>query len=193
LRSDGAEHRAEERAANGRAHCQPEHLAAALARSRRREPGERSVPAECGGEPLDEPRQAEQRVLVDKPERDAARRDEQQPGDGCPLDAEPGCAPATGDRTEDPPDRVHRHEDAGGELGEAERLLELREQRCERGEEDRLDENDRAPEYEKSTHTADERSLPKGERTCESCTWTGARQARRRGRTGFQEPFTSSE
>ena len=139
-----ADRRADERAGHGGAHRRPDHLAAAVARRGARDPGHRARPRGGAADALDE---AGERRAAPPSRRTrtstqvtTSSADAEQHGR---ADARPRRQVAARERADERARRVRGGEDPGARLRQAVLVLEVRQQRGDRGEEDRVEEHDR--------------------------------------------------
>ena len=145
---DGAEHRTEDRDAERRS----DDLAPTLARRFDRYPRERACPGRGARDALNEACESESDRAVGRREREAGDGEQQERADDLALRAPAGgCEPAR-DASEEGAGPVRAHEQPGTGLREVELVGIRRDERGQRGEEQRVDEDDRADEGEQAAH-----------------------------------------
>ena len=152
----GPEDGAEDRHAEGR----PDDLAASLSRRGDGDPGERPGPGRGARDTLDEARGAESGRAVREREAEARERQQHEAADHGALGAEAGGREPARDAAEERARSVRADEQSGAGLREVELLGVCRYERRQRGEQQRVDEDDRADEDEQPAH-ANEDMRPK--------------------------------
>ncbi len=157
---DPAEHGADDGTEHGCAERGPDHLAAAVARRRGRDPGKGTRPGRGARDALDEPGGAEGRRAVRGGEGEAGHREEDEPSDDGALRAEPRRREPARDAAEQRACPERSDEESGAGLREVELLRIERHERRQRGEEQRVDEDDRADEGEETAHAREDTRLP---------------------------------
>ena len=148
----GAEHGAEDGAEDRGAERGPDQLAAALARGRDREPGERAGPGGRAREALDEPRETERPGPFRGREREAGDREQDEAGDDGALRAPARGGEAAGDAAEERAGAEGGDEQPGARLRKPELVRVAGNQRRERPEQHRVHEHDDGDENQKPTH-----------------------------------------
>ena len=147
-----ADHRPEQRAEDGCAHGGPDHLAAALARRGGEQPREGARPREAAADALQEAGAGERPEAVGEREAEAREAHQRQADeDGAPR-PEPCGRGSARQSADERAGRVRGDEHADPRLREAERVLEVGEERRERRVEHRVHPDERADEEQQAAH-----------------------------------------
>ena len=150
-----AEHGSEQRAEDGGTHRRAEQLAAALAGRRGDHPGEPAGPRAGTADTLKEARQPQRPDVSGKREAEARGRHQRESDQDGRLGSEPDRGESGRNRAEERSGRVRRDEDAGAGLRQLVLVSEVRDQRRQRGEEQRVHRDDHADEDEQTAHGAE--------------------------------------
>jgi len=143
-----AHRRARERTGDRRAHRSADHLPAPLARRGAGDPGHRPGPRRRSAHALHEARRVEHRDRIGEGEGDAGSHHQAQSQQhGC-AHSGPRREVAAGYGADERAGRIGGNEHSGGRFGQAELILEARQQRRDRRVERCVDEHDRAGEDE---------------------------------------------
>ena len=147
-----ADHRAEERAGDRRAHRGADHLPALLLRRRGGHPAHRAGPGGGAAEALDEAGQVEHDDRLGERERDARAGHQPEADQHRRPHADPRRQPAAREAAHERADRERRGEQAGAGLRQAVLVDEVRQQRRDRRIERRVDQDDDRSEDEQAAH-----------------------------------------
>jgi hypothetical protein len=149
-------HRPDDRAEQRTDHRGPkpdtEQFAAPLFRSGGREPRQARRPGACAADTLNEPGRVKHRDRRTPAEDQRRRAHQGQAKQRDRAVTEPADGHPAGQRADESSRRVSGDQDASTRLGQALRSRVVGQQRGERGEEDRVDEDERAHEGEQAEH-----------------------------------------
>src|SRR5581483_4169899 len=149
---DRPEHRPEERAGHRRRERAPDRRAAPLDGRRREEPGERAGPRERARAALQETGGIEQPGAVAETEGDGADGHDREADEDRSLRARTRGDDPAGHRADERAGRVRAGEHARAGLAEAELVRVVRQERRQRGEEERVEEDDGSRKKGEAAH-----------------------------------------